>query len=377
MVNLKMIFRKLSQRCAILFVVFATSIAWMSAGRLGQAAQPANEGNEIVYSSFGAIERLDPAIDKLIPAGAKIEKLAAGFDWSEGPVWVRIPLPGAEVVNPKHPDPRQGYLLFSDIPPNRIMKWAPTLKSAVIFMEPAGYSGTTERGGEPGTNGLTIDRESHLVMCDHGDRQIARLEKDGKKRSLVKEYQGKRLNSPNDLCYHSNGDLYFTDPPYGLVKGWDDPARELDFCGVYRLSPTGEVTLLTKELARPNGICLSPDETSLYVAQSDPAKAVLMAYQLQKDGKLGEGKVLFDATPLVKAGKKGLPDGLKVDKDGNIFLTGPGGVLILDPAGKHLGTIATGEATANVAWGDDGSTLYITADMYLARVKTSTRGAGW
>jgi gluconolactonase len=331
----------------------------------------AQESSATKYPTFGAIERKDAAFDKLLPKDARLEKLATGFEWAEGPVWCKKEVPGSGIEG------AAPYLLFSDIPPNRIMKWSPGTTKAIIFMHPAGYTGAKPRGGEPGTNGLTLDREGHLVACDHGDRRLYRLHSDGTKKTLVDRYEGKRLNSPNDLCYKSNGDLYFTDPPYGLEKNWDDPARELDFCGVYRLGRDGKVTLLTKELTRPNGIAFSPDEKTLYVAQSDPAAAVWRAFDVKDDGTITNSRILFDATGWVKAGRKGLPDGLKVDKDGNLWATGPGGVVVLDKNGKHLGTINTGEATANCGWGGDGSTLYITADMHLGRITTSTKGAGW
>jgi gluconolactonase len=202
------------------------------------------------------------------------------------------------------------------------------------------------------------------------------MTENGGKRTLVDNYQGRRLNSPNDLTYKSNGELYFTDPPYGLPKNWDDPRRELDFCGVYRLDKDGKLTLLAKDLSRPNGIAFSPDEKTLYVANSDPQRAIWMAYPVNGDGTLGSGRVFANVTEMV-AKHKGLPDGMKVDRSGNLFATGPGGVHIYSPEGKLLGRIETGEATANCAWGDDGSTLYITADMWLCRVKTKTRGAGW
>jgi gluconolactonase len=307
---------------------------------------------------LGTIERLDPALDALLPRDAVIEKLAEGFDWSEGPVWM--------------PD---GSLLFSDVPMNTIFKWSEH-GGVSIFIQPSGYSGTTPRGGEPGSNGLTHDKRGRLLACQHGDRRVARLE-NGKWTSIADRYEGKRFNSPNDLVVKSNGDVYFTDPPYGLVKNIDDPAKEISFQGVYRVSaPDGKVTLLTSEVTRPNGLAFSPDERILYVASSDPKKAIWMAYPVNGDGTLGAGRVLLDVTSSVGS-KKGLPDGLKVDQRGNLWATGPGGVLIIAPDGRHLGTLATGEATANCAWGNDGSTLYITADMYLCRVRTKVKGAGF
>jgi gluconolactonase len=308
---------------------------------------------------FGTIERLDPAMDALVPLDATLEKLAEGFDWAEGPVWIKS----------------EGCLLFSDVPQNVVYRWKQG-EAITVFLKPSGYTGATARGGESGSNGLTVDAQGRLVLCQHGDRRVARLEKDGRFTTLADRYQGKRFNSPNDLVFRSNGDLYFTDPPYGLEQGNNDPAKELPFNGVYRLKPDGELTLLTAELTFPNGLAFSPDEKTLYVAVSDPKRAVWMAYEVQADGTLGRGRVLFDATHMVGA-KKGLPDGLKVDRHGNLFATGPGGVLVISPEGKHLGTINTGQATANCAWGNDGSVLYITADMILCRIKTRTRGAGF
>jgi gluconolactonase len=310
------------------------------------------------HPTQGTIERLDPALDQLIAQDARVERLAEGFDWAEGPVWV----------------PRGGYLLFSDIPPNTVFKWQEGVGIST-FLKPSGYTGTEHRGGEPGSNGLLIDSEGRLVLCQHGDRRLTRIEPGGKWTTLVDRFEGKRLNSPNDATFHSNGDIYFTDPPYGLLKNNDDPAKELDFNGVYRLSKDGKLTLLTKEISFPNGIAFSPDEKTLYVAVSDPKRAVWMAYDVQDDGTIANGRVFFDATQWVGQ-KKGLPDGLKVDQHGNLFATGPGGVLIFTPEGKHIGTLATGEATANCGWGDDGSTLYICADMYICRLRTTTKGAG-
>jgi len=240
-------------------------------------------------------------------------------------------------------------------------------------MKPSGYTGVAGYGREPGSNGLTFDKQGRLILCEHGDRRIARMDSDGGKITLADRYQGKRLNSPNDAVVHSSGDVYFTDPIYGLPQQEKDPRRELDFCGVYRWSASdGSVTLLSKELSRPNGIAFSPDGKTLYVANSDPARAIWMAFPVMGDGTAGAGRIFADVTPMV-AKLPGLPDGFKVDRAGNLWATGPGGVHIYSPAGNRLGRIETGEATANVAFGDDGSTLYITADMYICRVKTKAK----
>ena len=315
--------------------------------------------DEKPYPTFGEIERVDPRFDKLIPPDAKLEKLAEGFEWSEGPVWV----------------PKGQFLLFSDIPNNSVMKWKEG-EGISLFLKPSGYTGDTPRGGEPGSNGLLLDSAGRLILCQHGDRQVARAEKDGTWTVLADRYRGKRLNSPNDAVFKSNGDLYFTDPPYGLSKEDRKTLGELGFCGVYRLGTDNRLTLLTDEMTRPNGIGFSPDEKTLYVAQSDPKAAVWRAFDVNPDGTIGGGRVFFDATSWV--GKyKGLPDGLTVDTAGNIFATGPGGVNVLAPDGTFLGRINPGEATANCTFGNDGSTLYITADMYLCRIQTRTKGLGF
>jgi gluconolactonase len=324
--------------------------------------------------SFGSIRALDPKLHELIAPGTPIEKLASGFDWSEGPVWIK---PGRAPVSSGPLALRQGgYLLFSDVPSNTVYRWS-AAEGVSVFLKPSGYTGRFPRAGEPGSNGLTTDSQGRLVLCEHGDRRVGRLEQDWRHVALADRFMGKRFNSPNDVVFKSNGDLYFTDPPYGLVKNVDDPAKELPFQGVYRVKPNGEITLLTDQVTRPNGIAFSPDEKTLYVACSDPKVAVWMAYDVKADGTIENGRVFFDATSMVSPTNKGLPDGLKVDAQGNLWATGPGGVLIISAAGKHLGTIQTGEATANCAWGEDGSTLYITADMYLCRVRTKVKGAGW
>jgi gluconolactonase len=304
----------------------------------------------------GQIERIEPEFDKLVPPDAKMEVLSQGHEWTEGPVWIA--------------DKKQ--LLFSDIPRNAIYRYR--AGQVDVYMQPSGYTGKKPfTGREPGTNGLTLDAQGRLTMCCHGDRCVARIERDGSRTLLVDRYEGKRLNSPNDLVFHTNGDLYFTDPPYGLPE---EPVRELDFCGVYRLSQDGQVTLLCDKMTRPNGIAFSPDYKTLYVSQSDSKAAIWNAFPVKKDGTLGEPTVLFDSTQW-KGKRPGSPDGLKVDVRGNLWATGPGGVLVLSPKGKYLGRLDTGQRTANCAFGEDGSTLFICADMYLLRIELTTKGAGY
>jgi gluconolactonase len=310
------------------------------------------------------VERLDPALDGLIDPGAKIEVLAEGYDWSEGPVWVKD----------------GGYLLFSDVPTNIIHRWKEG-EGARPWLKPSGYTSTEPRGGEIGSNGLTLDAQGRLVICQHGDRRVALLDApltapQPKFTTLADRYQSARFNSPNDLVFHNNGDLYFTDPAYGMEKQWDDPKRELPYAGVFRRDKSGQVTLLTREMTRPNGLAFSPDEKRLYVAQSDATAAIWRVFDMQSDGTLGANRILFDATSMTKT-RTGLPDGLKIDTEGNLWASGPGGILVISPEGKHLGTILTGQATSNCAFGDDGRTLYVTADMYLMRVRLKAKGAGF
>ncbi|MGC8639705.1 MAG: SMP-30/gluconolactonase/LRE family protein [Isosphaeraceae bacterium] len=335
--------------------VIAAALVCAAVFNCGQARAQQKE-----TPTLGTIERLDSRLDQIVPKGARVERLAEGFDWSEGPVW----------------DRRGGFLLFSDVPQNTVFKWQQG-HGVSVFLKPSGYTGTTPRGGEPGSNGLIMDARGRLVLCQHGDRRIARLEEDKSFKTLADRYNGKRLNSPNDGVFKSNGDFYFTDPPYGLLKLNDDPAKELDFNGVYRISASdGSLTLLTKEMTFPNGIAFAPGEKTLYVANSDPQKAIWKAFPVKEDGTLGEGRVFADVTSSVGS-KKGLPDGMKVDRSGNLFATAPGGIFIFAPDGTHLGTLATGEATANCNWGEDGSVLYITADMYIGRITLNTKGMGY
>ncbi len=302
--------------------------------------------------TIGRIERLDPEFDSMVAPGTSIERLASGFTWTEGPVWVG--------------DDHGGHLLFSDIPRNSIFRWSPS-RGIELFMTPSGYTGVTYYGLEPGSNGLALDAQGRLLACEHGDRRVSLLTSGGGKLTLADRFEGKRLNSPNDLCLDSAGAIYFTDPPYGLPQRADDPRRELDFCGVFRLDPNGSLTLLTKQLARPNGIGLSPDEKTLYVAQSDPERPIWMAFPIQEDKSLGEGRVIYDAKKHISE-FPGLPDGLAVSSGGTIFGSGPGGIYVLTPEGKLLGRLITGGRASNCTFGPDGKSLYITADKDLCRV---------
>lgn len=306
-----------------------------------------------------SIERLDPALDALIAPETTVEKLAEGFTWSEGPAWY------------------QGSVVFSDVPENIIYRWKTGATKAEIFLKPSGMTTPTAGFREQGSNGLTVDSHGDLIICQHGDRRIARSLGDGKFATIADRYEGQRFSSPNDLAIRKNGDIYFTDPPYGLEKLNDSPLKEIKWNGVYRVDGQGKVTLLTKDLTFPNGIAFSPDEKVLYVAVSDPKQTVIMAYDVAADGTIANGRIFFDAEPLRQKGRKGACDGLKVDAKGNLWATGPGGVLIINSTGKHLGTILTNQATGNCCWGGaTGSELYITADMFLARVKTATTSAG-
>ena len=303
------------------------------------------------------IIRKDPALDTIVPPNPKIFKLAEGFKFTEGPVW----------------DRRGGYLLFSDPNSNTIYKYSPDGNGTLtVFREKSGYEGAdiTEYG-QPGSNGLTFDREGRLTINQHGNRRVARLESDGTLIVLADKFEGKRLNSPNDLVYRSDGTLYFTDPPFGLPKFFSDPRKELPFSGVFA-AKDGKIQLVSTDLTGPNGLAFSPDEKFFYVDNWDDHKKVVMRYEVQPDGSLKNGKLFFDMT---SAGTEDALDGLKVDKAGNLYVSGPGGLWILSPQGKHLGTIIAPKHPHNFAWGDaDGKTLYLCARSGLYRMKLNIEG---
>ena len=302
-----------------------------------------------------SVERLDSRLDDIIAQGALPEILADSFNWSEGPLWL----------------PNEQILLFSDVPENTVYQWSES-GGLKIYLNPSGYTDTLRRGGETGSNGLLRDPEGRLVLCQHGDRRMAGMDAPLDKPeptfiTLADKWHGKRFNSPNDAVYNSEGDLFFTDPAYGMEMGWEDPNREIDFAGVYKLNIVGEVTLLTDALQAPNGIGFSPDESKLYIASSG-RDASWYEYSISEDGSLRDGKVFFNARELKKT-RKGSPDGLVVRDDGIIFASGPGGILIFTPEAEHLGTILTGQATSNCTLDADGTYLYMTADMFLMRIR--------
>lgn len=322
-----------------------------------QAKTPQEPTAKPTAEAADSFERLDPAFDALVPLDAVVEKVAGGFIFVEGPVW-----DAGET----------GALLFSDIPANTVYRWTES-GGAEVLLQPV-TPPDADTGGVGGSNGLALDSNGELVLCEHGNRRIARLEDDGSRTTLADRYEGKRLNSPNDIVFHSTGAAFFTDPPYGLDGQDQNPNKEQPHNGVYRLDPDGTVTLLAAGQTRPNGIGLSPDERTLYVANSDqPPNRLWMSYAVQDDLTVDEGKVFFDGSALEKPGNA---DGMALDRTGNVYASGPGGVLVLSPEGNHLGTILLDEGATNVGWGDDGSSLYITAHTSVYRVQVDAVGNG-
>ena len=311
------------------------------------------------FPEIGAVHREAPALDALIAPGARIERLAEGFTWSEGPVWIED----------------GDYLLLSDVPANRMYRWLEA-DGLSVFLDPSGHPGPDTSGfREPGSNGLIPGPAGTILMADHGNRAVARLDLATREKTLLAtRFQGRRFNSPNDLVRARDGTIYFTDPPYGLEGLNRSPLKEQPHNGVYRLDADGTVTLLAANMSFPNGIILSPDERTLYVANSDPAWAVIVAFTLDAERRIVATRVFADMTSLVGADMPGLPDGMAIDEGGNLFATGPGGVHIFTPAGERLGRIATGTAIANCAFGEDGRTLFLASHHQLARIRTRTRG---
>lgn len=302
------------------------------------------------------IEVLDPEVEKLVEKNTKAEILGEGFIWSEGPCWLKD----------------QKKLIFSDAPQNTIFSWSEK-DSIQVYLKPSGYTSDVPRGGEVGSNGLLVNKAGKLVLCQHGDRRVAEMlapldSPRAEFKTLAATFEGKRFSSPNDICTDSKGNYYFTDPPYGLEKQENDTSKETSVEGVYRILTDGKVELLIDSLTRPNGVIVSNDGTKLYVSNSDPAKAIWAVYDIDAAGKVSNGRVFMDATAKA-ATEKGLPDGLCMNSKGYIFATGPGGVWIFNPAGKHIGNIKSKVAASNVELDDTESYLYITAHMYLIRVK--------
>ena len=335
-------------------------VALLTAISIGNQTATAQEQKQAAKKEIiGTVERLDPRFDALVPKDAQLEKIAEGFIWTEGAAWNK----------------QGNFLVFSDIPNNVVIKWKAG-EGTSEFLKPSGYTGEKPRGGkagdEPGSNGLMFDTQGRLHLCEHGDRRVTRIEKDGKKTVLADSYMGKKLNSPNDLAIHRNGDVYFTDPPYGLAKG---DKRDLDFTGVFRVSAKdGKLSLVTKDLKGPNGIALSPDFKKLYVTGGGGWQV----FPVNEDGSTGEGKLFVSPKGWPPAPKGGGIDGMKCDAQGNIFATGPGGVCVMAPDGTLLGRFLTGDRTANLCFGDsDGQTLYVCVNHRIGRVRLTTKGMGW
>lgn len=321
-----------------------------------------SNGSTANFPAVGRLTAFDPSLHAVVAADARIEKIAEGFTWSEGPTWVAA----------------GNYLLFTDVPENTLYRWSQR-DGLSVFLKPSGYDGPdTGVLREAGANGLFAETGGTVLLADSGSRLVARLDPQTKqKTTLATNFKGKRFNSPNDVVRRDDGTVFFTDPPYGL-KGLDDsPAKELGFNGVYRIDTDGTVHLLDDGLSFPNGIALSPDGRTLYVSNSDPKRPVWMAYSLDAKGDVLEKRVFSDASDLLGEGVPGLPDGMAISSDEHLFATGPGGVLVFDADGKRLGRIETGVAISNCAFGDDGRTLYMTSHSFVARVRVKATGLGF
>jgi len=340
-------------RRKIIFISMAVCI--LSCGKSQKTAEHDSDERVNKYPVTGSIERLDDQLNTIVAEHAQVEILSIGYEWSEGPLWV---------VETR-------ALIFSDVPENKIYKWTEE-DSISIYLDPAGNTGYAGKTSNEGSNGLLLNNKGRLVLCQHGDRRIAMMDAPvdapaAKYQTIVDRYNGKRLNSPNDACYDDRGNLYFTDPPFGLEGRDDSPHKELDFNGVFLYATDDELTVLVDTLTRPNGIGLSPDQSRLVVANADPERAYWAVYDVLPDGALENGRILKDATSKVPEAK-GLPDGLKISSKGILYATGPGGVWIMDLEGHHYGTIKTGKFTSNCTLSPDESVLYLTSDDQLQRV---------
>ncbi|MCW3118922.1 MAG: SMP-30/gluconolactonase/LRE family protein [Chitinophagaceae bacterium] len=308
------------------------------------------------FKPVAMIERSDPALDAILSHNARVEVISSGYQWSEGPLWIES----------------EKMLLFSDVPANTVFKWTEK-EGTEVYLKPSGYTGTVARGGETGSNGLALNKDNKLVLCQHGNRQLAWMDAaiDIPKpvfKTIADNYQSKKFNSPNDLVYRSNGDLFFTDPPYGLEKNMDDPLKEMRYQGVFCVKASGEVKLLIDSLTRPNGIALTPDQKTLVIGNSDPEKPYWYAYDIAENDSLINPRIFFDSRNASKTERRA-PDGFKFDKNGNMFASGPGGILIFDRNAKIIGKIKTSGDASNCALSPDEKTLYITANKYVLRIK--------
>lgn len=330
-----------------------TMISSLALGTLF-ACKPTIKQQKQNDNKFGSVEKLDSALDDIIDSDAQLEQLAQGFSWSEGPAW----------------DAKRQRLYFSDVPANTAYQWSEE-NGLEIFRKPSGLA-----TGD-GTNGLLMAKDGRLLTANHGKRAITIINLDSSEDEILADrFDGKKFSSPNDLIEAEDGSIYFTDPPYGLTGGDESELKELSANGVYKRSPDGEITIIDDSLTRPNGIALSPDEKTLYVAQSDPDAQIIKHYSIASDGAVSDNDIFFDAGPLVADDAPGLPDGMCVAQTGHIFATGPGGILILSSEGKLLGRILAEKATANCAFGDDGRTLYLTSSDRLARIRIKVKGLG-
>jgi gluconolactonase len=347
----------MKRNIAISITFLAGILLWACAGKSApDRDEGAPEPTSKEYPVSGSVIRLHPEMDQIIPQGALPEIVAEGFDWSEGPLWL----------------PDQKILIFSDIPKNSIYQWSES-GGLKLYLKPAGYTGSIPRGGESGSNGLLLNPDGQLVLCQHGDRRMALMDAPLDQPApnyvtLADNWSGKKFNSPNDAVYNKKGDLYFTDPAYGLEQRYQDPSREMDFTGVFRLSSGGSVSLLTDKLGAPNGIGFSPDEKILYVANSGGGEnSFWMAYEMNDMGEVTGERLFYDAS-IASDTLVGAPDGLEVRDDGTIFATGPGGVWVFNSSGTPLGIVKTGQPTSNCTVDSDQLYLYMTANMYLMRI---------